>query len=92
MPATGRWTGCCKSRTRWEKEVFGRVASLLNLEVGLLFSGTTGRYFELDGEDGPVPRDKHGNLAASKEKAGAGRPRSAPTATPRTAAMTCRRS
>ena len=43
-----------------EKEVFSQVANLLNLEVDLLFSGTTSTYFETGGEDEPVWRDKHG--------------------------------
>ena len=34
-----------------------------NLEVDLLFFDTTSTYFELDEEDGPVPRDKNGNAA-----------------------------
>ena len=44
-----------------EQEVFGRVANLLDLGVDLLFFDTTSTYFELGGEDGPVPLDKHGN-------------------------------
>jgi Transposase DDE domain len=52
-----------------EKEVFDRVATLLNLKVDLLFSGTTSTYFELDGEDGPVPRDGRGTVTASQEAA-----------------------
>jgi hypothetical protein len=40
-----------------EKEIFGQVANLLNLEVDLLFFDTTCGYFELDDEDEPVPRD-----------------------------------
>jgi hypothetical protein len=47
-------------RDELEKEVFGRVANLLNLEVDLLFFDTTSTYFETDGEDEPVWRDKHG--------------------------------
>ena len=38
-----------------EQEIFHQVADLLNLEVDLLFSGTTSTYFELDDEDEPVP-------------------------------------
>jgi hypothetical protein len=44
-----------------EKEVFGRVADLPSLEVDLLFFDTTSTYFELDGEDEPVPRDSRGS-------------------------------
>jgi Transposase DDE domain len=43
-----------------EKEIFGQVADLLNLEVDLLFFDTTSTYFETDGEDEPVWRDKKG--------------------------------
>jgi hypothetical protein len=57
-----------------EQEVFGRVANLLNLEVDLLFFDTTSTYFELDGEDDPVPRDKHGNKTGSGEEAADGKP------------------
>jgi transposase len=50
-----------------EQEIFAQVANLLNLEVDLLFFDTTSAYFELDAEDEPVPRDKHGHVAASEE-------------------------
>jgi hypothetical protein len=50
-----------------EREVFGQVANLLNLEVDLLFFDTTSTYFELDAEDGPLARDDHGNVAAAGE-------------------------
>jgi hypothetical protein len=43
-----------------EREVFSRVANLLNLEVDLLFFDTTSTYFEVDGQDEPIWRDKHG--------------------------------
>jgi hypothetical protein len=46
-----------------EREVFSQVANLLNLEVDLLFFDTTSTYFEIDGEDEPVWRDKHGEPA-----------------------------
>jgi hypothetical protein len=52
-----------------EKEIFGQVANLLNLEVDLLFFDTTSSYFELDDEDEPVPRDSRGRVAASEEDA-----------------------
>ena len=44
-----------------EQEIFGQVANLLNLEVDLLFFDTTSTYFEVDGEDEPVPRDENGS-------------------------------
>ena len=43
-----------------EREVFSQVANLLNLEVDLLFFDTTSTYFETDGEDEPLWRDRHG--------------------------------
>jgi Transposase DDE domain len=43
-----------------EREVFGQVANLLNLEVDLLFFDTTSTYFELDEPDAPVARDQSG--------------------------------
>ena len=43
-----------------EKEVFGQVANLLNLEVDLLFFDTTSTYFETDEADEPVARDESG--------------------------------
>ncbi|MGH3260216.1 MAG: IS1634 family transposase [Streptosporangiaceae bacterium] len=46
-----------------EKEVFTRVAGLLNLEVDLLFFDTTSTYFQVEEEDEPVPRDENGNPA-----------------------------
>ena len=49
-------------RDALEREVFAQVANLLNLEVDLLFFDTTSTCFELDEEDEPVPRDKHGNI------------------------------
>jgi Transposase DDE domain len=45
-----------------EKEVFHQVASLLNLEVDLLFFDTTSTYFELDEADEPVARDERGQV------------------------------
>jgi DDE family transposase len=57
-----------------EQEIYGQVANLLNLEVDLLFSGTTSTYFELDEEDEPVPRDKNGNLAGDEQEAAGGKP------------------
>ena len=45
-----------------EREVFGQVANLLNLEVDLLFFDTTSTYFELEDPDEPVARDEHGHV------------------------------
>ncbi len=44
-----------------EREVFGQVANLLNLEVDLLFFDTTSTYFEMDEPDDPVARDQRGH-------------------------------
>jgi Transposase DDE domain len=57
-----------------EQEIYHQVANLLNLEVDLLFFDTTSTYFELDDEDEPVPRDKHGNVTASDKDAAEGKP------------------
>jgi len=46
-----------------EREVFHAVASLLNLEVDLLFFDTTSTYFETDEADEPQPRNERGELA-----------------------------
>jgi Transposase DDE domain len=43
-----------------EREVFGRVATLLDLEVDLLFFDTTSTYFELEEPDPPIARDPRG--------------------------------
>jgi Transposase DDE domain len=47
--------------TALEREVFGQVANLLNLEVDLLFFDTTSTYFELDEPDTPIARDQRGH-------------------------------
>ncbi|MGH3288871.1 MAG: IS1634 family transposase, partial [Streptosporangiaceae bacterium] len=47
-------------RDALEKEVFTRVASVLDLEIDLLFFDTTSTYFEVEDEDEPVLRDKNG--------------------------------
>src|SRR6266704_1146104 len=39
-----------------ERQVFSQVAAALDLEVDLLFFDTTSTYFEVDEEDGRVPR------------------------------------
>ncbi|GII20379.1 IS1634 family transposase [Planomonospora parontospora] len=44
-----------------EKQVFDEVATLLNLEVDLLFFDTTSTYFELEQSDEPVARDDRGD-------------------------------
>ena len=46
-----------------EKQVFSQVATALDLEVDLLFFDTTSTYFEVEGEDEPVLRDKDGSPA-----------------------------
>ena len=43
-----------------ERAVFWQVASLLDLEVDLLFFDTTSTYFELDEPDAPLARDQRG--------------------------------
>ena len=53
-----------------EKEVFHQVASLLNLEVDLLFFDTTSTYFELDEADAPVERDARGQRLESDDGEG----------------------
>lgn len=45
-----------------ERQVFGQVANLLNLDVDLLFFDTTSTYFELDEADEPVDRDARGRV------------------------------
>jgi len=45
-----------------ERQVFGQVANLLNLEVDLLFFDTTSTYFELDEPDEAVARDPRGRV------------------------------
>jgi hypothetical protein len=50
-----------------ERQVFGEVANLLNLEVDLLFFDTTSTYFELEEPDEPVARDASGRPAAAGE-------------------------
>jgi IS4 transposase len=45
-----------------EKEVFGQVADLLNLEVDLLFFDTTSTCFQTGEADEPVTGDEQGNV------------------------------
>jgi hypothetical protein len=47
-----------------EKEIFWQVATLLDLEVDLLFFDTTSTYFELDEADAPLARDERGTALA----------------------------
>jgi hypothetical protein len=49
-----------------EREVFHQVASLLSLEVDLLFFDTTSTYFELDEADEPIARDERGRVLPSE--------------------------
>jgi hypothetical protein len=44
-----------------ERAVFWQVASLLDLEVDLLFFETTSTYFQLDEPDEPIARDQRGH-------------------------------
>jgi len=53
-----------------EKEVFHQVASLLSLEVDLLFFDTTSTYFCLDEADAPVARDERGEVLAGEDEDG----------------------
>jgi hypothetical protein len=48
-------------RERLEAGVVDKVATLLNLEAGLLFFDTTSTYFELGEPDEPVARDGNGH-------------------------------
>jgi len=57
-----------------EKEIYGQIAHLLNLEVDLLFFDTTSTYFEPDEEDEAVPRDETGNVTDDEQKAAGGKP------------------
>lgn len=51
-----------------------QLTDLLNLEAGLLFSGTASTYFETEQEDADVPRDERGERvpAGSREEADQG--------------------
>jgi hypothetical protein len=53
-----------------EREVFDKVADLLNLEVDLLFFDTTSTYFETDQADKPAPRDERGGVTGEEGAAG----------------------
>jgi hypothetical protein len=56
-----------------EREVFHQVASLLSLEVDLLFFDTTSTYFCRDEADEPVVRDERGELLAGDAQVEAAR-------------------
>jgi hypothetical protein len=53
-----------------ERQVSGNLASLLNLEVDLLFFDTTSTCFVTEDEDEPVARDDHGMPLASRNTDG----------------------
>jgi hypothetical protein len=53
-----------------ERQVFGQVATALNLEVDLLFFDTTSTYFEVDAEDEPLLREKDGSPVPGGEDGG----------------------
>jgi len=59
----------CEIAPALEQEVFHQVASLLNLEVDLLFFDTTSTYFCLDEADEPLPRDERGELTDTDDQA-----------------------
>ena len=67
LPATT--DGACYRAMDWlhqvrhalERQVFSQVAAALDLQVDLLFFDTTSTYFEVEGEDEPVLRDKDGS-------------------------------
>ena len=81
-------------RGELEKQIFYQVADLLNLEVDLLFFDTTSTYFELEeaDEEAAAGLARREDLPTSRTPTRTRPPGSAPTASPRTAAMTCRRS
>jgi hypothetical protein len=56
-------------RGRLERQVYDKVADLLNLEVDLLFFDTTSTYFELDEADRDVLRDWRGETVTSDDDA-----------------------
>ena len=53
-----------------EKEIFGRAAEVLGLEIDLLFFDTTSTYFQTEEADEPVARDEHGRTAGDGRTAG----------------------
>jgi hypothetical protein len=52
------------------QQVYWQVATLLDLEVDLLFFDTTSTYFELDQPDTPISRDERGHRVADGEHSG----------------------
>jgi hypothetical protein len=58
------------ARASLEAGVFGKVATLLNLEVDLLFFDTTSTYFELGEPDEPVARDGKGHRLPGRGRDG----------------------
>jgi len=57
-----------------EKQVFWQVATLLDLEVDLLFFDTTSTYFERDTADKPVARDACGRVVPEPDQPTAATP------------------
>jgi Transposase DDE domain len=57
-----------------EKQVFWQVATLLDLEVDLLFFDTTSTYFERDTADEPVARDERGRVVPEPDQPSAATP------------------
>src|SRR6266542_3227115 len=55
-----------------EREVFWQLASLLDLEVDLLFFDTISTYFELDEPDEPIARDERGQALPETENGDGG--------------------
>lgn len=53
-----------------ERKVFDQVATLLNLEVDLLFFDTTSTYFEIDEPDKPIARDERGLPLPARDTSG----------------------
>jgi len=56
-------------RPELEKKVYDQVADLLNLEVDLLFSGTSSTYFEVEEADEPVLRNWRGEAVTDAREA-----------------------
>ncbi|MEV0238057.1 hypothetical protein [Nonomuraea sp. NPDC050786] len=52
-----------------EKKIFDEVATLLNLEVDLLFFDTTSAYFQFDQADEPLDRDERGQVLSDDSDA-----------------------
>ncbi len=57
------------AREHLEAGVFGKVATLLNLEAGLLFFDTTSTYFELEEADEEVARNWRGEKTSGDDDA-----------------------